>query len=64
MIANFKDYLRFQPDGGIWVTIATVDWHMNGDACLAGGILPDDLPPASPPVDSDAFPLWDLVRHE
>jgi hypothetical protein len=64
MIANFKDYIRFQPDGGIFVTLATVDWHMNGNACLVGPISPDDLPPANPPVDSDAFPLWDSVRPE
>ena len=61
MIANFKDYIRFQPDGGIFVTIATVDWHMNGFACVApGGISPNDLPPASDPVDTDVFPLWEF----
>jgi hypothetical protein len=64
MIANFKDYIRFQPDGGIFVTLATVDWHMNGNACLVGPISPDDLPPANPPVDSDAFPLWESIRPE
>jgi|GEM_PF-820635 len=64
MKANFKDYIRFQPNGGIFVTIATVEWHMNGDACLIGDIAPNDLPPASNPVDSDIFPLWELIRHE
>ena len=64
MIANFTDYVRFEPSGGIFVTLATVNWHMNGHACIIGGIQPNDLPPADGPHDSDAFPLWDDVRPE
>ncbi|MDR3563201.1 MAG: hypothetical protein P4N59_17460 [Negativicutes bacterium] len=60
MNVNFKDYIRFCPNcEGIFVTLATVDWHMSGDACLSGPILPNDFPPASDPVDSDAFPKWE-----
>ena len=66
MIANFTDYIRYEPvgDGSIFVTLATVDWHMNGIASPLLPIYPDDLPPASDPVNSDAFPLWDNIRSE
>ena len=32
---RFTDYIRFQPDGGIPVTLGTVSWHMNEDTQLA-----------------------------
>ena len=68
MIANFKDYLRFKPglslnDGNIYVTISTNGWYMNGRACQIGTISPDDLSPASQPVDNDTFPEWTGVKH-
>jgi hypothetical protein len=64
MMANFTDYLRFQPSGSgnIYVTIATNGWYMNGHACLGGSISPDALPPATAPVNSDTFPTWVNVR--
>ena len=68
MIVNFNDYLRFKPgvlpnDGNIYVTIATNGWYVNGSACLIGSISPNDLPPATAPVNNVAFPTWTAVRH-
>jgi hypothetical protein len=63
MIANFKDYIRFKPTGGIYVTLATCQWHMNGSLCQGWtDPSPDDLPPVSDRVDSDEFPYWISTR--
>jgi hypothetical protein len=62
MAANFSDYLRFQPAGGIYVTIATNGWYMNGSACLTGPISPDDLPLAGNLINDDTFPTWVSTR--
>ena len=60
MNAHFKDYVRFKPDGddSIFVTLGIVSWYMDGYACLPSSVTQDDLPPATGPVDSTAFPLW------
>ena len=64
MDIQFKDYLRFQPagDGSIFITIAINGWHVNASACLLTGISGSDAPPATAPVDSDEFPLWNTYR--
>lgn len=65
MIATFRDYLRFKPDGAdnIWITIATNGWSMDGRVA-AFSVSYTNIPPASAPVDNDEFPDWDGVRHE
>lgn len=64
--ATFKDYLRFRPSGpsNIFVTIGTNGWFMDGTACLWNGMTKSNLPPATPPIDSDIFPVWENIRHE
>jgi hypothetical protein len=59
MHINFKDYLRFKPTGGIYVTIATNGWRVNTSANIWSGQAPGAIaPPAANPVDSDEFPVW------
>jgi len=58
MVATFNDYVRFKPNGGIWVTLGLVNWNMDGAACIITGTTKGIIPPASGPVDTDAFPLW------
>jgi len=62
MNLKFKDYLRFQPNGGIYVTIAKNGWHVKASASLSGVVTPSTLPPATPLVDSDEFPVWNSIR--
>lgn len=58
--AAFKDYLVFKPDGAdsIYVTIATNGWFMDGQAYLGIGVTKSNIPPATTPVASDEFPMW------
>ncbi len=58
MVATFNDYVRFMPNGGIWVTLGLVNWNMDGAACIITGQTRGIIPPASGPADTDAFPLW------
>jgi hypothetical protein len=62
LYGNYTDYLRFAPDGGIWVTLGTNGWHMDGSACWGIGPTYTNIAPASPITDSDKFPLWTGVR--
>jgi len=61
---HFKDYLRFQPSGGIYVTIATNGWYVDAAACVGFSASPTNCPPAAAPVDNDEFPLWTENRPE
>ena len=61
LAATFRDYLRFMPAGNasnIWVTLATIEWSMDGSASLSGGIIRSNLPPAGGPVETDEIPAW------
>jgi hypothetical protein len=58
-----RDFVRFQPDGGIPVTLGIVRWHTLGIAEeLVPGIdwfiTTDDTPPPQGPDSSDEWPLW------
>ena len=64
MNLKFKDYLRFQPAGGIFVTIATNGWYVDASACLLTGASKTNCPPASPYTDNDEFPVWQYYRPE
>jgi len=63
MIANFTDYIRFAPSGGIYVTIGTVNWQMNGHACYGSDAVSPDNINIDDPDSSDAFPTWDDIRR-
>ena len=61
---DFHDYVRFQPDGGIPITIGRVDWGWHGKATKSGGMW--SLVTATyygPTLDSsdDAFPVWPYI---
>jgi len=58
---DFHDYVRFQPDGGIPITIGCVDWGWHGKATKSSGVW--SLVTATdygPTLDSsdDSFPTW------
>jgi hypothetical protein len=61
---QFIDYLRFQPSGSgsIAVTLATNTWSMEGMATTGSGITTNSTPLPSAPLDSDAFPIWTLIK--
>lgn len=64
MDINFKDYFRFQPTNGIWVTIATNGWSVNASACVSTGASATNAPPAVIPISSHEIPLWEENRPE
>jgi hypothetical protein len=57
-----RDFVRFQPDGGIYVTLGIVTWDTVGTAeqSFLGNwsITTDTTPDPSGPDSSDAFPVW------
>jgi hypothetical protein len=58
--ANFKDYVRFMPDGddNIYATIAIITWNMYGEVTISGAWTHQDTPDPSEPADSTEFPTW------
>jgi hypothetical protein len=60
---NFLTYVRFQPDGGIPVTIGIVDWGWVGDAEKSGGVWSLVTGTLSGPRHNsdDSFPLWEHI---
>jgi hypothetical protein len=65
LIIDFKDYLRYKPEGSdsIWVTLGQNTWNCDGNACYITGPSYTNLPPATPVIDSDEEPVWRGVRH-
>jgi hypothetical protein len=57
-----RDFVRFQPDGGIYVTLGIVTWDTVGTAeqSFSGNwsITTDTTPDPSGPDSSDVFPVW------
>ena len=41
---QFTDYIRFQPDDGIGVTLGTVGWDVNASTDLSGGDYQPQIP--------------------
>jgi len=62
----FKTYVKFQPEGGIPVTLGRVDWNWHGSTAVSDGVwrLADDT--VGGPVlqvEDDSFPFWTSVYH-
>lgn len=57
-----RDFVRFQPDGGIWVTLGIITWDTVGtaeqDFWGNWSITTDVSPDPSGPDSSDEFPRW------
>jgi hypothetical protein len=64
-IDHFKTYLRFQPDGGIPVTIGRIDWGWGCYEIENNGIWSGDTSINGPTPDwsDDSFPEWNAVYY-
>jgi hypothetical protein len=65
MDLDFKDYLRFKPDGdnSIFVTIGKNGWSVDASYdVLSGTFTPTNIAPATRPVGNDEFPEWNTYR--
>jgi hypothetical protein len=63
---DFHDYLRFQPDGGIPITIGRIDWGWHGKATYSGGawsLVISTNYINQPDASDDSFPTWPDVYH-
>jgi len=63
---DFHDYVRFQPDGGIPITIGRIDWGWHGRATYSGSawslvISTNYINPLD--TSDDSFPVWMNVYH-
>lgn len=64
---DFQDYVRFQPEGNqsIFVTLATVNWHIYATAGLSNSVYVLTSIPAGfvdpAYTDSSQFPCWTNV---
>jgi hypothetical protein len=70
---DWKDYVRFMPDGGIAVTLGRVDWSWAATCINTNPIVSDTQLPSGwtltsdgvddpTPHDDDSFPLWSHVK--
>jgi hypothetical protein len=63
---DFHDYVRFQPDGGIPITIGRIDWGWHGKATYSGGawsLVISTNYINQPDTSDDSFPIWTDVYH-
>ena len=63
---DFHDYVRFQPDGGIPVTIGRIDWGWHGKATKSSGAWSLTTSTSyinSPDTSDDSFPTWPSTYH-
>jgi hypothetical protein len=60
-----RDFVRFQPDGGIFVTLGIVTWETAGTAQTWGGvwyIMDQGTSVPNGPDASDEFPAWTKIQ--
>lgn len=58
-----RDFVRFRPNGGIWVTLGIATWETVGAAQTILGdwyITDDQTTGPDGPDDSDEFPIWTI----
>ena len=63
--ADFKTYLRFQPDGGIPITLERTEWSVYGRTDFNGGTWHLTTHYVDGPHfhDDDSFPVWPQVFY-